>query len=129
MSLNHLQILNWLFCDTEIKCKPNHSELQELWPQVIFNHSCSWVIFITNIIINVLCWHVNQCNVRYTVSDLEATKLKLWPIITEHAQKFICWFLKCHYVFRGHNFWMLLWHTIFFFIFFALIILIALYRK
>ena len=78
-------MLDGLFSDSKVKCKSYSFEVEEFWTQVILYNANIRVIIVADILIDALLWHLNKHDIRYTVPDLEAAKLKLWPVVSQFA--------------------------------------------
>lgn len=90
MPFNHFHVLDGLLSDSKVKCKSYSFEVEEFRTQVILNNANIRVIIVADILVDALLWHLNKHDIRYTVPDLEAAKLKLWPVVSQFAEESIC---------------------------------------
>ena len=81
MPLDHFHVLNGLLANAKVKRKADCLQTQKFGAQVIFNDSCRRIVVITDIIIYVLLWHLNERDVGHAVSNLKSTKLKHGPVV------------------------------------------------
>ena len=81
MSLNHLKLVDWNFSNAKVKGKTNGSKSQEIWTEMIFDDSSTWIILIANIIVNILSWDFDQCDFWKHIADLEPSKLEFRCVV------------------------------------------------
>ena len=54
---------------------------------MILDNSHIRVVIVADILVDLLLWHLNEHDIRYTVPNLEAAKLELGPVVSQFAEE------------------------------------------
>ena len=88
VSLNHEHLVNGLLANAERQCQADSLQLQEVGSQVILHHASGWIVVVGEIlIIHFAFLNLYESDVRYHVTDFEATEAEIGPVVGKFAEE------------------------------------------
>ena len=103
VALDHLHLVYWLSSNSKIQGESNSLEFEEVWAQMVLDNSCCGVIIFTGLVVNILLRNINQSDTWCNVSDLEASKFELGPVVRKFAKELVCWLFQLLHVVCGDD--------------------------
>ena len=103
MSLDHLQVLDWLRSDAEAHGQADGLQAEEVRSKVVLDQALRRVVCIVKIrlALDLVDGYVHQRDVGDHVSDPEALELELGPVVGESAEELVSWASQLTDVFGG----------------------------